>query len=129
MTWLDWAKRQVKEYPDTVTVYFRPYWNEVVKPTVMEWRRLSPIKEGEGIFEYQRRLYSEDPSRKRLLRQDYLKYVYNKTKDRLFNKSDNWFDTLKMTGAVTSTSSGTAALFNNKTGGGKRRKKKKDRKR
>jgi hypothetical protein len=43
--------------------------------------------------------------------------------------NSSWFDTFKMTGAVTSTSSGTTALFNNRTGGGKRRKKKKDRKR
>lgn len=40
----------------------------------------------------------------------------------------SWFDTLKMTGAVTSTSSGTSALFNNKAirGRKKRGKKKKE---
>ena len=42
-----------------------------------------------------------------------------------------WFDILRMAGAVTSTSSGTGALFNNKTGGysiaNKRKKRKKRR--
>ena len=40
----------------------------------------------------------------------------------------SWFDTLKMTGAVTTTSTGTKALFNNKAirGRKKRGKKKKE---
>ncbi len=36
----------------------------------------------------------------------------------------SWFEILRMGGAVTSTGTGTQALFNNKTGGGKRRGKK-----
>lgn len=47
----------------------------------------------------------------------------------MVEKNDSWFDILRMAGAVTSTSSGTADLFNNKTGGysiaNKRKKRKK----
>ena len=37
----------------------------------------------------------------------------------------SWFEILRMGGSITSTSTGTKALFNNKTGGGKRRGKRK----
>jgi len=51
------------------------------------------------------------------------------SKTRMNNEA--WFDILRMAGAVTSTSSGTSALFNNKTGGysiaNKRKKRKKRR--
>jgi len=40
----------------------------------------------------------------------------------------SWFDTLKMTGAVTSTSSGTKALFNNKAIRGRKKRGKKKKK-
>ncbi len=42
------------------------------------------------------------------------KYNLMRTKNRLMNKS-SWFDQLKMSGAVTTTSAGTSNLFNNQS--------------
>jgi len=47
----------------------------------------------------------------------------------LDESNEQWFDILRMAGAVTTGSSGTAALFNNKTGGysiGRKKKKRKE---
>jgi len=112
MNLVSWVKRQIKELPDNLTMYAIPFMREELTPAVIAHRdenreKLLDMSEKERIK------FLKLFARKYIL-SELPKYNLMRTKNRLMNKS-SWFDQLKMSGAVTTTSAGTSNLFNNQS--------------
>jgi hypothetical protein len=150
---IGWAKRQVVELPDSFTGYMIPYIRDEVMDMqgdkigtngkFAEWSKSNPPLDDESFRQYVKRGYKEIVVTPNGLR-DAVEYATKRNYNRLLNKSkfdslhsgaiqqglvpasdDSWFNILRMGGAVTSSASGTSALFNNKSIGGKKRGKRK----
>ena len=119
----DWAKRQIKELPHSFTQYIVPFIKEEIldltpdkkvgrNGKLYEWMQKNPMKENEAFNKYVARGYYNIMLSTEGVK-DYYSYYLMRTKNRLLNKT--WFDQLKMSGAITTTSTGTKSLFNNKS--------------
>ena len=112
MDLVSWIKRQIKELPDNLSAYSIPFMREELTPAVIAYRDEN-IEKLRAMSKKERKKFLNSFARKYLLF-EFPKYNLMRTKNRLLNKS-SWFDQLKMSGAVTTTSAGTSNLFNNQS--------------
>ena len=76
---VEYQMRQWKETPDAMTGYFRLYLIEKIEPMVKQWKQENPkITKKE--------LYKKLKQSKLHTRKEYIKFAYNKHKNKMLNR-------------------------------------------